>query len=342
MAAPLEDLAAVLKRNRKAALAISGRDGSERLRKLLRRAQRDVERRLALVDDAGGPGSDTFTAERMRVALAQIKHAARELARSVGRLAVKQGSTAAEAAAGHVVEHLKAADARYRGVASRPLALDEAAVLDAGAAAGRGSILRRLASDPENPARAGILERYGMETVGHFEDQLRVGLVSDKPWSEVRADLVDSSPFLTKAPAHWAERIVRTETSNAYNASAYGSAKEANEQVGGDMVKILSATFDDRTAADSFAVHGQIRELDEPFETWQGPVMYPPARPNDREVVVAHRKAWPIPPELAFRSPDQVEERWIAEGRKGPHPPIPLRTTVDLDVFGKETKGKRV
>lgn len=331
MASPTADVSAVLRRNRKAALDLVGGTGRRELLKLLRRAQKDVERRMFLADRAGAD-PDAFTQERMRVALRQIRAVTHDLTRGLGKVVRGAGGRAAEDAADHVVEHLAAAEEKFRGLV-RPMALDEAAILDAGSRGADASILRRLLSDPDHPARAGILERYGTEVVGSFEDEMRVGLVSDKPWPEVRESLVDQSPFLMKAPAHWAERILRTETSNAYNASALGSMKEANDQVGGDMVKILAATFDDRTAADSYAVHGQIRRLDEPFDTWQGPVMNPPARPNDREVVVPHRIGWPIPPELAHRAPAEVSARWKMEGRKGPHPPIPLRTTVPLASF---------
>jgi hypothetical protein len=102
------------------------------------------------------------------------------------------------------------------------------------------------------------------------------------------------------------------------------------------MVKILAATFDHRTSADSYAVHGQIRRPEEFFDTWTGQVMHPPARPNDREVVVPHRVSWPIPDELKPKSDAEIAARWSAEGRKGSPPPRPRISTVPLDSFGKE------
>jgi hypothetical protein len=184
-------------------------------------------------------------------------------------------------------------------------------------------------------AKAGVLERYGMNVISSFENELRVGLLARKPWEEIKAGIVEQSPFLQGKPASWAERIVRTETMGAYNAASAESMSEANEQLG-DMVKILSATFDDRTASDSYAVHGQIRRQEEPFDTWYGPMMHPPARPNDREIVVPHRISWPLPKYLAPRSRSEVVKRWREEKRKGSPPATPRDSTIDRRLFGNQ------
>ncbi len=120
----------------------------------------------------------------------------------------------------------------------------------------------------------------------------------------------------------------------AYNKAGLEGAKEADEDLG-DMCKILCATFDDRTAADSYAVHGEIRRLEEPFEMWQGFFQNPPARSNDREVVVYHRISWPIPPGLKPRPYSQCVERYAKEKHKEKMPPRPEMTTIDLKLFGK-------
>ncbi len=56
------DVAAVLRQNRAAALEVSGRAGRGRLLDLLGRAQRDLERRVSVVDHRWnhGPGAGTF------------------------------------------------------------------------------------------------------------------------------------------------------------------------------------------------------------------------------------------------------------------------------------------
>jgi hypothetical protein len=92
--------------------------------------------------------------------------------------------------------------------------------------------------------------------------------------------------------------------------------------------------------SDSIAVHGQIRLPGEPFDTWYGKRQSPPDRPNDREIVVPHRIAWPIPPELRPRGMGEVVARWRREGRKGSPPAQPLLSTVPLERFGRKSKAE--
>jgi hypothetical protein len=324
-----------LARNRRAALQVSTQMGRQALLKLLECSQRDLSKRVRQAEGLRGPGEDSFTAVQMRVLMRQIRQVSKELKAGLGDVVLGTGAKAAEASAGNLVDYLHAADQAFRGIGTQPMQLREAALFDAASQGAESSILRRLGSDPEHPAKRGILDRYGLATVGHFEQVLQESLVSRLPWADVRERLIDESPFLREMPMYWAERIVRTETHGAYQRAQWNGAKEAKEQLG-DVVKILSATFDDRTAADSYAVHGQVRHVEEPFESWFGLYQHPPNRPNDREVVVTHRLSWPFPPYLKWKTDAEVQARWLYDGRKGPCPPRPLMTTVPLQSFAKE------
>jgi hypothetical protein len=324
----------LLARNRREAVQASQRLGHARLQELLRRAQRDLEKRLRRAEGLQGPGKGSFTAVQARVLIKQVKDVTSRLTKGVGAVVLDNAREAAGKSAEHLVEYLHRADQAFRGV-HQPMQLREAAVFDAATMGAESSVLRRLGSDPEHPARKGILERYGLETVGSFEQSLQQSLITRAPWADVRQELIDKSTFLQGMPMYWAERIVRTETHGAYQRGQWEGTKEAQEQLG-DVVKILSATFDDRTAADSYAVHGQVRNVEEPFQSWFGFYQHPPNRPNDREVVVTHRLAWPFPPYLKWKTNDQVVARWREEGHKKPCPPRPLMTTVPLSKFGKE------
>jgi hypothetical protein len=224
------------------------------------------------------------------------------------------------------------AERHFRGV-SQGLQLDEAAMFESAVSGTKTSILSRIAGDPDHPARPGVLARYGTTVIGHFERELQQRFLAKTPWDEVKDRLVASSPFLQGAPAHWAERIVRTEVMNASNRSAWESIRNADEQLG-DACKILSCGIDFRTGADSIAVHGQIRKVEEAFESWFGAFQHPPDRPNDRATVVPHRVSWPIPDYLAPRSDGEVASRWRQEGRKGSPPARPLMSTIDRKLFG--------
>ena len=327
------DPAEVLARNARAAARMATQVGPERARKVLERAEKDLKSRLAQA--VAGPGEGSFTHAQLQSTLAQVRATLRTVAQPGLRAAVVDtGTEAAEAAGGGAVEYLQAADGAFRGVGAQPLALDEAAMLDASVDGAQGSILRRLATGP-GPEKVGVLDRYGMNVIGNFEQELQAGLLSRLSLDGVRDRLIAKSPFLQGAPASWAERIARTETMGAYNRANYEANKEADEQLG-DVVKILVATFDDRTGSDSIACHGQIRRPEEPFETWFGAMQYPPNRPNDREIVVTHRIAWVIPPAFKWRDRGEVVARWRTEGRKGKPPGPLLMTTVDLSEFGSE------
>jgi len=333
----------VLARDHASALELLRRVGAARTRRILERAQRDLERRLH--EAIAGPGAGSYTAANVRAALAQVRQAARIVQLGIRGTLLDTADEAAGRSAENLSRYLASANRAFVGVA-HPLGLDLAAIVDEASSGARATVLRRLASSGTpaagadaipHPARAGILERYGLRTVGHFEEILQRGLIARAPWQDVVDEIASASPFLRGAPAFWAERIVRTETAGIYNRAGWEAIRSANEE-SGDFLKILSATFDDRTAADSYAVHGQIRRPDEPFESWYGLYHHPPNRPNDREVVVPHRMAWPIPPYLAWRSDREIAARWALEGRKGRPPPRPKMTTVPLSRIGKAAK----
>lgn len=337
----------VLARNRQNALKLAGDDGVAKARKILEQAQRDLKKRLA-AKVRGGLGEDTFTMTQMRATQAQLRMVIFELTGELRDVVLESGMAAAEAAAGDTITYLLAADKAFRGVGTTQLALREASMFDAAVQGARSSILNRLASSGEpvknadekpHKAKLGVLQRYGVETVNHFEKKLQLGMIQGKSWSEMEEDITEDSPFLQGAPASWATRIVRTECMGAYARSSWEGIRDADEQLG-DMTKILSAVFDERTGADSFATHGQIRRPEQPFETWYGALQHPPDRPNDRGCVVPHRISWPIPKYLEWKTPEQVAARWTLEGHKEKMPERPEMTTVPLASFGSKEAPK--
>lgn len=327
--------------NRKQAYDYTTRVGQDRVVQLLKQSSKDLERRLKRVN----PNllkEGAFTPTAMRATMGQIEDLMKQLMLPGMRSSVVDAKRIA-IALGKVdgLKNLVAMDARFAGVASTAR-LGVAMQLDPKAKGVDSSVLRRLATQyPDVKPGAGILERYGMNVVGKFEDRLRVAVVTGKPWNEVREDLIDESTWLQDSPLYWAQRIVRTETQGAYNRSLLDQGIETQEILGGDMVKILVAGFDDRTAWDSYQVHGQIRRLEEPFEynMKDGTTvayMNPPNRPNDREAIVFHRMEWPIPESLEPMSDDEYEARFMEQNPKGSPPARPNMSTVDLSLFGKE------
>lgn len=339
------DLATVLRRNRADALSLVSATGKDKTLALLRRATDDLTKRLANVRS----GDDSFTAVQLEATRRQLQDVTRVLVRGLGDVVLDQAGNAADQATGDLLRYMGAAHRKFRGIGDPPLALHEASMLDTAVQGARASVLRRLATSGEPGAaeentephagKPGILQRYGLQTIEHFEGILQTAFVARQPWSQVRDALTQASPFLQGAPAHWAERIVRTETMGAYNRAGWEATRVADAQLG-DMVKILCATFDERTGWDSYQVHGQVRRPNEAFEWDGGLYQHPPNRPNDREVVVPHRLSWPLPEELEPYDDDEVEEVYYQQRPKGPGPgPRPNMSTVDRALFGQAQPG---
>ncbi len=316
----------VLRRNRARATEMARAAGGAPTRKLLERAAADLSRRLRRAQGLSGPGPDSFTAWQLQATLRQVQEVLRPLTRGMGEVVLDQGRAAAEAAVSGTLRYLRDAERHYTGVA-RPLPLEEASLLDASVRGAESSVLARVASDPRHPGQPGVLARYGASTIGNFEEVLQRRFVTGAPWAEVRDEVTAASPFLEGAPAAWAERIVRTEVMSANNHASFETIRRANEELG-DMLKIISSVFDDRTGSDSYAVHGQVRRPQEAFQSWFGLYQSPPDRPNDRSIVVPHRMSWPLPASLKQRSDSEIVGRWRYEGRKGSPPPRPLMSTV--------------
>lgn len=323
----------ILNRDKQAAARLVEGVGRAHTFEILKRAQDQLNRRLKQAEGLSGPGRQSYTANQLRQTLLQVRAVTTGLKVGMRDVTTAQGLKAAQQAARAAADYLRASEHKFRG-STRELSLDSARLMDRSVAGAKSSILRRLMSDPKHPARKGILDRYGDAVVGHFEDTLQTAVVARTPWHEVRDQLTEGSPFLQQAPASWAERIVRTETMNAHGTAAHAAIEDAQQQLG-DMVKIISSVFDGRTGADSFAVHGQIRRPSESFDSWFGPYMHPPDRPNDRSVVVPHRISWPIPDSLKAKDGGAISARWALEGRSGAPPPQPNITTVPLEQFGK-------
>lgn len=332
---------AVLDRNRLAAQRQVVSVGADQTRELLERSSARLE--AALMKIAG----DSFTAAQKSAALVQIKAIlSNDLVPGIKDTLLDNAEDAAQFGAEHVASYLMAADAAFRGVGTVPLSLDTSGMLEAGIHGARSSLLRRLASSGEptgvdevpHPAKMGILKRYGTATIGEFERIMQEGLIAKSSWIDMREEMI---PLISEgSPAMWAQRIVRTEIMGAYARGSCEAIKEADEELE-DMVKILSAVFDDRTGADSYAVHGQIRRPNESFEGWFGAYEAPPNRPNDRESVTPHRIRWPIPAYLRPRGAGEVMLAWRRNGRKGSPPDMSLiMSTVPISEFGKEPKKK--
>jgi Phage Mu protein F like protein len=331
---PIDRIRDALAANRQQALDVASSTGRRALLRVLRQSGGALARRLHQAEGLRGKGAETFTEARMRASLAQVREVVRGLEDDLRDVLSDRAGEVAHKAGEGALGYLKAAEQAFRGVGSSPLALNEAMMLDAAAQGAKASLLRRLGTQGD----PGVLARYGEATVGEFERVLQQGVAQGKSTAEVRGELIEASPFLQGAPASWAERIARTELHGASNRAAHETHKAAQRELG-DVVRIVSATFDDRTSWDSYNVHGEVRRVSEPFEyvTYDGEhelFLTPPNRPNDREIVVAHRLSWPVPQQLRPKGTGEVHARAVRDGlKKFPGRPR-VMSTIPASRFG--------
>lgn len=296
----------------------AGRAANAELLRDLDAADRLLRRRLRRYADS----DERFTPASMVSYQRQIDLVRRRVARNLSGLL--EASTSASSAEGYseTFRLLATLDARFRGIA-RPLALRPAATM-----------MRTLRIDSSLLAqRATSVDRYGQAMIAEFETRMRRGLIAgisqrdmvdelcghggptgtvslaarETPSGVVRLVEEEIPEGLFVRYRSWAWRIIRTETARAYSVARMEGLFEQRQAFPQLRKKIL-ATFDNRTAFDSVVVHGQIRRLEEPFVDGAGRVyMQPPARPNDREVVIPWLPEWEETPISRPLSPSRIE-----------------------------------
>lgn len=323
----------ILATRRRVDVMIARGEGAALLR-VLDRAQTHLERRLR---ELRGGATTTFTGQHAHVAMAlvtdAIKHAREELAGHVS----SQVAAMARLGTSQTLAIVRAGEAQFRGLAYE-LPIDVAARLDSRL---QHHLATRLRQAPTS------VDRYSVRMVRRFEEVLQVGVLTRMsvgqmidtlvrhggpkgPEVSVRATVlpdgrvkrlatIDAPKGLFRADSYWAERIVRTEMLYAYNGAAQATIEELHRE-DGQIKRIILAHFDARTAQDSIFVHGEIRGPHEPFVDGAGRVyLFPPARPNDREIVVPHRSTWPMPE--SFLPKPRAEREAAASAAKGAEQP---------------------
>ena len=238
--------------SRRAAMQLVQGTGAARTNALLGRSAKALKERIRQI--APNLGEDSFTIVQLRATLRQVQQVLREVTLPMLKGAVVDtAAQAAEKAAKGTVDYLVEADRAFRGVGDAPIALRKASMLEVGVHGAKASVLRRLATGVQavkgKQAGPGILQRYGMETVKHFEQELQVGLVAKKSWNEMSRDITKHSPFLrgsrtggriaSSARNVWGPRTSPTTKPLRKLASNWGTCSDS------------LATFDDRTGASS-------------------------------------------------------------------------------------------
>jgi len=283
-----------------------GRATARELLRVLRDADRDMERRLNWwVRHHGGGAERRFSEASLVAYRAQITEVIGFVERRLLGMTGDQALAAAATSLRRTSSLINNLEEAFTGIAS-PLRLDEA-------------LITRL--EPSLLARSATsVDRYGTSMITRMQEELAKGFASNMtqgqmvdrlinmggPRGAVSMRAVEVSPSMVVRVSQemipeglfvryrgWAWRVVRTEVAEAQNAASQLQATEA-AKVFPDMKRKILAVMDKRTAADSLGVHGQVRGLRELFTDGAGrQYLRPPSRPNDRETLIPWRERWP-------------------------------------------------
>lgn len=298
----------------------AGRRAARQLRAALLEADADLQRRLArLVAEGGDAPMSAIRAAAMRTQVRASLEAVR------ARLAGMTRSESMRAIEGSLAVGAELL-AKLEPLLGPGLLVIPVLPIRQVAAAASGSLLR---------VHAESVARYGLATVGEMERTIAAGLAQGLTSHELAVSLAGAAKLepdvrrvvrggvvhrvtegrglagVYETTSYRAERIVRTETARAYSVARMEQAR-ADVEAGLDTANKILAMFDNRTAYDSVAVHGQVRRPGDYFVDGAGrEYPYPPGRPNDRETLIPWRARWA---ETPYSSPVPDDER---EGRVG-------------------------
>ena len=277
--------------------AITGKDGTtaRAMRELFRRALDDLQKRMLGLRKVSG-GEMAFSTANAKAVEAQIRASIETLTDQIEGYRIAGIRQTAMVGLADLSRTVRGLEKHYTGL-TIPLRIDEAARFGGLVDGVSKSVMRR---HPESSVRA-----YGENLIGKWEEHLSSAALGQTPYFEVveRVLAAAQTPGLLTgdnygAPTfeRWrAERIVRTEFMEALNGAKLAGMADIQANEMPDLRKMAIAHFDDRTSWDSFTMHGQVRRIDEEFEDGAGRRgQGPPLRPNDRETIVPHRKAWMV------------------------------------------------
>jgi hypothetical protein len=285
--------------------------GVQPMLKLVRAATAEMERKVARL----AKGDETFTAVQQRGILAQYRAMLLDLEPRMTRVLGEASREAQVESIRSMVKTLALAELEFEGVTT-PIPLTQAARMAGIIDKDRASLLRQHDVS---------VRTYGADSIAAAERHLALSFATQRSYSETVAglfDMVDQSRYR-------AERIVRSETSFAWNAAHATALDDASEIIPGlfrRWVEYVSDTtgapLDGRVANDSLVLHGQVAFTPSEGATmearstllvggiggftmpndgrvnaklWGRRYAHPPNRPNDRSRIVGWKVDWPIP-----------------------------------------------
>lgn len=293
--------------------------GLSKLTSVLDAAEVELTRSLAAWQ-ALGKGDDRFTPQMYRSTLVQIRgaltHIRGPLAEGVASTLRHGGTLAAGLATQHLINEVTSWSAMFEGTI-RPISIEAASVL----AEGKDLVWKRFSNSAK---------RYAGQVGDDIHKQLAIGVVRGETVDQLthrlaklggpsglvytrgqegspRAKAEFISEGLFRRYRHFAERLVVTETVNAYNSFAMTGMDELEAEDPG-YFKRWDAAIDKRTCTQCGRYDDLVVKLDASFP---GGIKHPPLHPRCRCAVVVWRKEW---------DESNYKDDLIKETVKGKHP----------------------
>ncbi len=316
----LKEYEQALRRHRAVLDRILDRRSVVSLKRFYDRAQDELTRKLSRMVRSGR--ADTMTALQAQQLLSQVVQAQQVIAAQVAQQCQPIIREVQVEGIQLMDQTITTLEAKFTG-ATISLPLEEAATFE-------GIIDKRAPSLIR--ANESSFKRYGQVLTQKVEQELALSLATgDTPIEAI--DRIQQAADLT----WWqAERIVRTEMANAFNAAHADSIVEANKllrDLGKRWSEHVSDTtglpLDNRVAPDSMVLHGQVTTADGVFvmppdervsaKVWNKIYTHSPNRPNDRSVTMPWRAGWGVPGwqwKNGQRVPLQLDMRTIDDLRR--------------------------
>lgn len=268
-----EVLASALTREHGQAILRLERDELSRLVETYEQARLELMGRLASID------GDTFTAQHLRVTLAQVEAGVSSMRSNLG----EQYDGTLSALMGDRVDEILAEIAAHEPkFGAGPVGRI------------RVDALRRISEVEELLLHQfqTSMATYGSGLIREIQGRLGVHLVKRSTMRDMAIDVAGRLREHAFRGARWrAERIVRTEIINAASAGHQAALEAAGAEIPG-LKRQWDATLDARTSHICETLNGQVRPIDQPFNYAGREVSRPPAHPNCRSRLVPWHADW--------------------------------------------------
>lgn len=226
-------------------------DQARRLLALAEDARRDLAARLAALVTKGG--DNTFTAQHLRVLLAQNTAAIEALKARMGDVLTTGRDTVSRAAMRDLLATIRAHEGELADAGNR---IEWGAVARIGAT--DGLALHKYA-----------LDKYGADLAARIQQQLSLGLLQGATIPDLTRRVAGTSGVFAKLGGR-AELIARMEVSTAYNAGHQAAIEEAaavldDEGTDDPLLRQADEFFDARNHPFSRVIHGQVTGISTPW-----------------------------------------------------------------------------